>query len=158
MSEMDDRLPMKRSLIIITVIACLVIAGLFARTLHQQNVAVEQSSALVMTVTADVLVNWYSETLRQNATGALRDSEGADAMQRRYVRLGRRLGALQEIYDIKYQVDIPGWWQADGTASAAYTMSARFESEVATINVELVRQQGRWLLSGYDIRPPAVAS
>jgi hypothetical protein len=158
MPEMDDRLPMKRSLIIITVITCLAIAGLFARTLQQENLAVDQSSALVMMVTTDVLVSWHPEMLRQNASVVLLDRQSADSMQRHYTLLGRRLGALQEIYDIEYQVDIPGWWQPNGTVSASYNMRARFESEVATISVELLRQEGRWLISDYDIQPPAIAS
>lgn len=147
---------MKPALIIITVIACLGLTGLFAHDVYQRNIAVEQSSNLVMTVTADVLVNWDPHTIRQHADDALLARDSAEATQRRYTPMGRRLGALQEIYDIEYELDMPGWWQLNRTASASYRMRARFESEVATIRVELIRQQGRWMISDYDIQPPAI--
>ncbi|MEX0740441.1 MAG: hypothetical protein WD071_13945 [Pseudohongiella sp.] len=149
---------MKRTLIILTVIGCLVVAALFSRSLYQQDAAVEQSSELVMMVTTDFLVNWDPETVREHGSAELLGRESADQLQRRYLPMSRRLGALQEIYDIKYEVDIPGWWQGEAPARASYSMLARFESEVATVSVQLIRQGDRWLISHYNIEPPAIAA
>lgn len=155
-SELDPSAPMKPALIIITVVACLGLTGLFVHDVYQRNIAVEQSSNLVMTVTADILINWDLQTIHQHADDALLAGDSVAATQRRYTAMGRRLGMLEEIYDIEYELDMPGWWQVNATASASYRMRARFESEVATIRVELVRQQGRWMISVYDIQPPAI--
>lgn len=149
---------MKPALIIVTVIACLSLAGIFAHSVYQRNIAVGESSALAMTVTTDMLVNWDPQTVRQHADDALLAQESAEAMQRRFTPVSRRLGALQEIYDIRYEINTPPWWQTNGPISASYTMRARFESEVATIRISLFRQQGRWLISAFDIQPPAIAS
>ncbi|HDZ08143.1 hypothetical protein [Pseudohongiella sp.] len=149
---------MKPALIIVTVIACLSLAGIFAHSVYQRNMAVQESTTLVMTVTTDMLVNWDPQTVRRHADDALLAQENAESMQRRYTPMGRRLGALQEIYDIRYQIDMPAWWQVNGQVSASYTMNARFESEVATVRISLFRQQGRWLISAFDVQPPAIAS
>ena len=155
---MDSGLVMKRTLIILAILVTLGTSGLLAQTRYQQNIAVEQSSALVMAVTTDVLVNWAPQTIRDNASRELLARESAEQIQQRFIPMSRRLGALQEIYDIEYDVDIPGWWQPDATARAQYTMSARFQSEVATVRLELIRENGRWLISEYDIQPPRIAA
>lgn len=156
--ELDIYTLMKHVLIILAVVASLGLAGLFTHSYYQRQLAVEQTSELVMSVTTDVLVNWDPQTVRQHASDTLLASETAEATQQRYTPLGRRLGALQEIYDIRYDIDMPAWWQPGGPARATYTMLARFESETATVRVELVRQQNSWRLSGFSIEPPAIAS
>lgn len=147
---------MKPALIIITLIACLGFAATLAHNVYQRNVAVEESNALVMMVITDVLANWDPQTVRQHADDGLLVSETQETMQRRYTPMSRRLGALQEIYDIRYEVDMPAWWQSNAQATASYSMLARFESEVATIRVRLVRQQDRWLITEFNIQPPAI--
>lgn len=147
---------MKPVLIITTVIVCLGITGLFANHAYQRNVAVEESNALVMTVATDVLVNWDPQSVRQHADDALLASQTAEQTERFYTPLSRRLGALQEIYDIRYDVDVPAWWQPNGQATASYRLLARFESEVATIRIRLVRRQDRWLITEFNIQPPAI--
>lgn len=153
---MDSQRPMKPALIILAVIACLAITGLLTNHAYQRHLAVEESNALVMTVTTDVLVNWNPQTVRQHADEALLASETAEQTTAFYTPLSRRLGALQEIYDIRYEVDMPSWWQPYGEATASYSMLARFESEVATIRIRLVRQQNRWLITEFNIQPPAI--
>lgn len=149
---------MKSALIIAAAIVCLVLTGLVTYNLYQRNIAMESSSALAMTVTTDVLINWNPDTVREHATNELRAKASAASMQQRYTPLSRRLGALREINDIQYDIDMPAWWQLDGDAIAIYTMRARFESEVATIRITLIRQQGHWLISDFHIQPPAIAS
>lgn len=149
---------MKASLIITTVIVGLSLAGLFSAGYYQRNLAVEQSSALAMPATTEMLVDWDLRTIHQHATDTLLSRESAETTQQGFTRLSRRLGDLLEIYDIRYEVDMPAWWQPGGPASATYTMRARFESETATVRVNLVRQQGRWLIDGFDVQPPAIAS
>lgn len=158
MSEMDTNTHMKPALIIFSVLACLGLAGLLAQGYYQRNLAVQQSSELAMTVTTEVLVNWDPQTVRQHGSDALLANETAEATQRRYTPMSRRLGRLQEIHDIRYEVDMPAWWQPGGPARATYSMRARFASETATIRVDMIRQQGRWLISEFDIEPPAIAS
>ncbi|MBC54705.1 MAG: hypothetical protein CMQ34_12810 [Gammaproteobacteria bacterium] len=151
---------MKPVLIIIAVITSLGVAGLFAHDYYQRQLAVENTSELVMSVTTDMLVNWNPDIVRQHASDSrlAGDTEPPEATQRAYTRLSRRLGALQEIYDIRYNVDMPGWWQSGRTARATFTMRARFETETATIQVELTRPQDQWQIIGFNIQPPAIAS
>ncbi len=155
---MDIDTLMKHALVIIAVTVSLGLAGLFAHGYYQRNLAVEQSSGLAMSATTRLLVDWDVQTVREFASEALLARETAEATQRRYTPIGRRLGTLQEIHDIRYELDMPAWWQLGGTARATYNMRARFEAETATIRVDLVRQQGQWRIDAFDVAPPAIAS
>lgn len=155
---MDYSTPMKPALIIVTVIACLGLAGLFAVGQYQRNIAVNQSSDLAMSVATEVLIDWDPQSVRQHASDTLLASESAEATQQRYTPMSRRLGELREIYDIQYEVDMPAWWQPDDPVRAVYTMRARFAAETATVTVAMERRQGGWLITEFDIEPPAIAS
>ncbi len=149
---------MKAALIIFAVITCLALAGLFIQDANERNSAIEQSNRLVMTVTSEMLTTWDPQTVRDHATDDLLAAESPESLRQRYTPMSRRLGDLQEIFDIQYDADIPSWWQSGDTATVSYHMRARFETEIATIAVELVRQQGQWLIKEYQIQPPAIAS
>jgi hypothetical protein len=149
---------MKPALIIITIIACLGLTSLFAVGQYQRNIAVDQSSTLAMSVTTEVLMDWDPQAVRRHASDTLLASESAEATQQRYTPMSRRLGALREIYDIQYEVNMPAWWQPDDPARATFSMRARFASETATVRVAMERRQGQWLITGFDIQPPAIAS
>jgi len=155
---MDNSTPMKPALIIVTIIACLGLSGLFAVDRYQRNIAVEQSSTLAMSVATEVLIDWNPQSVRQHASDTLLASESAEATQQRYTPMSRRLGELREIYDIQYEVDVSAWWQADEPARAIYRMRARFAAETATVRIAMVRRQGQWLITDFDIQPPAIAS
>jgi hypothetical protein len=111
-----------------------------------------------MSVATEVLVDWNPQSVRQHASDNLLASESAEATQQRYTPMSRRLGELHEIYDIQYEVDMPAWWQTDDPVRATYTMRARFAAETATVRIALERRQGEWLITDFDIQPPARAS
>lgn len=141
-------------LTIIALIVCIVaLASLVL--LHQR--ASDEATALVMDVNSRALSGWDPQPVISQAHELLLADAGAEFFDT-YFRALRRLGTLQEIRDIRFDMALGAPWQLYRSGSASYTMNAIFSNGQAEVRISLIRDQSQWRISEYLVLTPALAS
>jgi hypothetical protein len=124
--------------------------------LHKR--ALTQATELVMQVNAEALGSWNPQPLLDHAADTLLDKPGAEFYGRYFTTLQRRLGALQQIHNIQFTMELGPPWQLYRRGSAEYTMQADFANGYANIKISLQRQDNRWCISNYLVLTPLLSS
>ena len=144
---------MKRILSILLVIVLVVAAALFLRTIYERDQATRTGNAMVMDITTEALRSWDAALIIENADPALLSATQPDVFHTLFLALSR-LGMLQELTDIRYEMILPSFWQISTTASADYTMQAAFEHSNAEIRISVTRKNGQWYFTSYQVLTP----
>ena len=142
------------SLIFGALIMCVVTV---ATAMMMHNRAVDDATALVMYVNSRALGTWNPESVVDNSDSTLRDGV-ADDFFHTYFRTLSRLGSLQSINDIRFDVALGPVWQLYRTGSASYTMNAVFDNGQAEVRITLSREQGQWRIREYLVLTPMLAA
>jgi hypothetical protein len=141
-------------LIILALIAGIVVLATLVLT---HNRAASEASALVLDVNTRSLGNWDPEPVLSHAHDSLLADAGPDFFHT-YFRALQRLGNLQEIRDITFELTLSPPWTLYRAGSAHYTMNASFSAGQAEIRMTLIRENGRWMIGEYLVLTPALAS
>lgn len=144
---------MKRILSILLLIVLVVAAALFLRTIYERDQATKTGNAMAIDITTDALRSWNASLIIDNADGSLLNATQPEVFHTLFRALSR-LGLLQELTGIAYEMTQPSFWQFSGTASANYTMQARFENGFAEIRISMIRKNGQWYFTNYQVLTP----
>jgi len=144
---------MKRILSILLVIVLVITAALFLRSLYDRDQATRTGNAMVMDITTEALRNWDASLIIENADPALLSATQPEVFHTLFRALSR-LGLLQELTGITYEMTQPSLWQLSGTASADYTMQAIFENGFAELRISMIRKNGQWYFTNYQVLTP----
>src|SRR5690606_25187814 len=147
--------PARTALLILALIVCIVPLSMVFMA-HKK--AIDEASSLVMELNRDSLGNWNPQTLLTHLHSSLETRPGAAYFESYIQTLQRRLGALQEIRDISYEIELGSPWQLYSSGSASYNMKATFSNGPANIRIRLIRENGHWLVSQYSVMSALMAA
>lgn len=141
---------MRRRYIYPVIAALLLGIATTAMAIKSHNDARLSANMLVAEVSNTVLVTWDPELILSNAHSSLLEVSDENFYQVYFTAL-RRLGTLENLDDAQFTLDLPPLWNfwSTDTATARYTLKARFSNGEADVTIKLLREDGRWWFTEY---------
>jgi hypothetical protein len=109
-----------------------------------------ESHAFVDRVVPTIAAGWNAEQLFDRATPELRTSVKPAELTALLNAVGQ-LGPLVEYQGAKGDANLSYIAGAGGSVTASYVAKAKFRDGTASIQIALVKRDGRWLISGFYV-------
>jgi hypothetical protein len=135
------------ALTLVVIVAAGIGVGIVA---YKGNALDAESKAFVDGAVPAIAANWSKEQLLDRATPELRDSVKPEELRSLFDAVSQ-LGPLVEYEGAAGDANMSYMAGSGSTVSASYVAKAKFKDGVATIQITLVKRDGRWMISGFHV-------
>jgi len=149
----ESKTCMRRFLYILgaVTLAIIVAAGIGVGVLVYKGKTLDvESKAFVDSAVPAIAAGWNKEQLLDRATPELRDSVKPEQLRSLFDAVSQ-LGPLVEYEGAAGDANMSYMAGSGSTVSASYVAKAKFKDGVATIQITLVKRDGRWMISGFHV-------
>ncbi len=154
---------MKKLLIVLGGIfaALLLTLGIAAAILVPRGLRLNAAAvAFLDQVVPAIADDWDYRILKKHATAELTEANSDDDLERQCARWQRQLGALVSHQPAQGMINTSATavnWSGNSRTTGRFQLNAVFENGPAIVQVDLLRSDDQWRISGLEINQPPAA-